>query len=236
VIPRYQRIAYWCLLGGIALMAALLIHGCMRNQQRMVEMRDQSPIPAPVDSPDETITIARANDLDGSIANEQITLALPQEPSVRARILLDRVLSDAALPASQHPVPPGPAVADVFFLPLPIVPPTPQGDDTPAPARFTDRTSSPYGLNHLNGATLAVVNFSKAFAEAHPSSIESEDLTLRALMATLHANFPEVEEVRFLVDGQTRDTLAGHADLTRPYPLIDPAKSIHPLSPEGNPE
>jgi hypothetical protein len=28
---------------------------------------------------------------------------------------------------------------------------------------------------------------------------------------------PEIAQVRFLVDGVSRDTLAGHADLTRTY-------------------
>ncbi len=236
MIPRYQRITYWCLVAGIGLMAALLIHGCMHTQARIAELRDQSPIAAPIDSPAETVTISVPSDADASITPDQITLALPQEPSVRAHILLERVMTDAALPASAHPVPPGPAIADVFFLPLPIVPPTPQGSETPATERSAFPEHSPYGTNHILGATLAVVSLTKPFADAHPSSIESEDLTLRALIATLHANFPQVEEVRFLVDGQTRDTLAGHADLTRPYPVTEPAKSIHPLSADGNPE
>jgi hypothetical protein len=34
---------------------------------------------------------------------------------------------------------------------------------------------------------------------------------------TLDANLPRMKEVRFLVDGQPRATLAGHADLTRTY-------------------
>ncbi len=244
MIPRYQRIAYWTLVGGILLMLLLLIHGCMRNHERIVEMRDQSPIPAPIDSPDETVTVSRANDAENSINDEQITLALPQEPSVRARVLLDRVMQDSAAPESAHPVPPDPAIADVFLLPLPIVPPTPTGSDIPQNGsqngsqseRFDTSAPSPYGNNHLNGALLAVVNLSKPFADAHPSGIESEDLTLRSIIATLHANFPAVEEVRFLVDGQTRETLSGHADLTRPYPVTDPAKSIHPLAADGSPE
>ena len=236
MIPRYQRIAYWTLVGGILLMMLLLIHGCMRNRERIVEMRDQSPIPAPVDSPDETVTVSRASDADNSITDEQITLGLPQEPGVRARVLLDRVMADSALPTSAHPVPPGPAIADVFLLPLPIVPPIPTGSNLPETSHFDPNTPSPYGNNHLNGAILAVVNLTKTFADAHPSSIESEDLTLRSLIATLHANFPAVEEVRFLVDGQTRQTLAGHVDLTRPYPVTDPTKSIHPLAADGSPE
>jgi hypothetical protein len=37
------------------------------------------------------------------------------------------------------------------------------------------------------------------------------------MMETLHANLPTVTQVHFLVDGRPRDTLAGHADLTRTY-------------------
>jgi hypothetical protein len=77
------------------------------------------------------------------------------------------------------------------------------------------------------GSKLAVVNLTKTFADAHDSGIESEDLTLRAVIATLHANFADIAQVRFLVDGQTRATLAGHADLSRAYDVSDPEKSIH---------
>jgi Sporulation and spore germination len=61
------------------------------------------------------------------------------------------------------------------------------------------------------------VNLNGSFATAHPSGIETETLSLLSLIGTLHANFPEITQVRFLVDGQPRETLAGHADLTRIY-------------------
>ncbi len=51
----------------------------------------------------------------------------------------------------------------------------------------------------------------------HPSGIEPETLTLLSMIATLHANLPAVTQVHFLVDGEPRATLAGHADLTRTY-------------------
>ena len=51
----------------------------------------------------------------------------------------------------------------------------------------------------------------------HPSGIETETLTLLSMISTLHANLPSVTEVRFLVDGEVRPTLAGHADLERTY-------------------
>jgi hypothetical protein len=42
-------------------------------------------------------------------------------------------------------------------------------------------------------------------------------------LGTLYANLPRIEQVRFLVDGQARDTLNGHADLTRTYTVADTA-------------
>ena len=71
------------------------------------------------------------------------------------------------------------------------------------------------------GAQLAVVNLTGTFAASHPSGLETETLTVLSICATLHANLPSVTEVRFLVDGQPRPTLAGHADLTRTYLAAD---------------
>jgi hypothetical protein len=42
-------------------------------------------------------------------------------------------------------------------------------------------------------------------------------LTVLSICGTLHANLPRITQVRFLVNGQQRATLAGHADLTRTY-------------------
>lgn len=232
MIPRYQRIAFWTLVAGILLMGALLIRGCQRNHDRIVAMRDQSPIAAPTDIANENLTIAIPSDADGSITLDQRSLALPEEPSLRARVLLDRVLSELALPASAHPIPPGTALTDVFLLPLPILNLGPPGS-TSTP--LNSEPNSPYGRSHTSGSELAVVNLTKSFADAHPSGIETEDLTLRAIVATLHANFPQIDQVRFLVDGQTRDTLAGHADLSRPYAVTDPNRLLHVLAPDGSP-
>jgi hypothetical protein len=75
-----------------------------------------------------------------------------------------------------------------------------------------------------------VVNLSSAFVASHPSGIEAETLTVLSICATLHANLPRVTQVRFLVDGQARDTLAGHADLTRTYLASDamPTEGTNP--------
>ena len=230
MIPRYQRIVYWTLVGLIGLMFLLLIRGCVSKQQRITAMRDESRIPAPTDLPAEQVSIAQANDSDSSIAIADVTMPVPADASLRAKVILDRMFSDLAQPASMHPVPSGAAVTDVFLVALPLTNPSPDSDDNAA-----NEQPSPYGHIHAPGDLLAVVNLTKAFADAHPSGIETEDLTLRAILSTLHANFPAIQEVRFLVDGQTRDTLAGHADLTRPYAILDPTHSIHVLSEFGNP-
>lgn len=215
-IPRAQRILYWSLVGGILLMFALLIRGCVHQQARILAMRDQSPIPAPNDVPDEPATIAQPNETDGSVSLDSISLPLPEEPSLRAKALLIRMLGDFAQPASPHPVPVGPSVTDVFLLSLPLG--NPAGVSLPA-----------------GGGQLAVVNLDKAFADAHPSGIETEDLTLRSIVATLHANFPQIQQVRFLVGGQPRDTLNGHADLSRAYSINNPSDSMHVVGANGDP-
>jgi len=68
-----------------------------------------------------------------------------------------------------------------------------------------------------SGDQLAVVNLTGTFAASHPAGLETESLTVLSICATLRANFPAVTQVRFLVDGVERPTLAGHADLTRTY-------------------
>jgi hypothetical protein len=61
---------------------------------------------------------------------------------------------------------------------------------------------------------VAVVDLNAAFADQHRSGILDEQLTVDSLVETLAVNVPGVSRVRILVDGKTRDTLAGHADLT----------------------
>ena len=113
MIPRYQRILFWSLIAGIFLMAAFLIHGCRQAHQRLTAINDTTPIAAPTTSSTEEITLDLANDADGSIAPSQQQLALPQDPTLRARALLEHLLGEYALPTSTHVLQSGPAVDDV---------------------------------------------------------------------------------------------------------------------------
>lgn len=64
---------------------------------------------------------------------------------------------------------------------------------------------------------LAVLDLNGQLAEGHRSGIMVEDFTVLSLIDTLAANFPQLEQVEFLVDGKERETLAGHADLRTIY-------------------
>ena len=64
---------------------------------------------------------------------------------------------------------------------------------------------------------VAVIDLNSAFADGHRSGILVEELTVASLIHTISANTPGVLQVKILVDGKQRDTLAGHADLSDFY-------------------
>jgi hypothetical protein len=59
-----------------------------------------------------------------------------------------------------------------------------------------------------------VVNLNSAFADSHRSGVEVEQLTVFSMVLTLKAQLPQLTRVRFLVEGKSRDTLAGHIDIS----------------------
>jgi hypothetical protein len=63
----------------------------------------------------------------------------------------------------------------------------------------------------------AIVDTNSSFADAHPSGVLAEELTVASVVVTLNANDNKIARVKILVNGQERDTLAGHADLRRFY-------------------
>ena len=192
MIPRYQRVLLWVLLLVSAVMAIFLIRERERASDKLQAAVDAAvPMTPPSVMPTSDVILMLANDTDGSLVNTERRLSLPSEPHARARYLLNQLLAEYAKAGSAHPIAANAGVDDVFLMPLPT--------------------------GTAGGGTLAVVNLSSGLLQAHPSGIETETMTLLSLIGTLHANMPEIAQVRFLVDGAPRDTLAGHADLTRTY-------------------
>jgi hypothetical protein len=208
VIPRYQRILFWILSAGILLMTLFLLRGCEQAHKRLTATEPSAPLAAPTTAATEDVTLYLANDAEGSITSATQPLALPQEPTRRARAILQHLFIEYSLPASAHRLPSGPAVDDVFLL-------------NRAANRDDVLTQE------------AVVNLRGAFLSTHPSGIEVEDLTIQSIIGTLHAAFPQVAQIRFLVDGQSRDTLNGHANLQRVYPATDTSDKPTPPNPDA---
>ena len=214
MISRHQRIVFWSLVGCILAMGALLFGERQHARDRIVALADATPLDAPY-STTESVTLDLANDADGSITATTRPIALPGEVTARARALLEHLIAEYSLPGSTHPLQSGAAVDDVFLLPLPLVG---HSANTSALIASTD----PNALQpQTPGGELAVINLRSTFVNAHPSGVEVESLTLLSIIGTLHTNLPQIEQIRFLVDGQPRETLAGHADLLRTYPSKD---------------
>jgi hypothetical protein len=198
MIPRYQAILIGILLIASLAMGGLLWHMRQRAHQRLLEGDDPTPTQAPAVAPAVDARLELASDANNAVTEQVLALPLPQNSEERARAILGKLLDLYAAPDSMHPVPGGAnSIVEVFLLP---VPPSPGSENS---ALSTDQ--------------LAVVNLTGAFATSHPSGLQAESLTILSICATLHANMPQVAQVRFLVDGQPKPTLAGHADLSRTY-------------------
>lgn len=204
MISRAHKILFLVLLLACVIMATFLIRLRNRAQDRLQEQGIAAPAAMPEESGNarRTVTLYIPNDLDGSLGSVERSMPLPADKNAVARVLLESLIEAFHAQGSTHSMGVASGINEVYFLPVPQIP----------------------GQSGSQGE-MAVVDLNGALAAAQPSGIEPETLTLLAIMATLHANLPEITQVHFLVDGQPRDTLAGHADLTRTY-----------LASEANPE
>jgi hypothetical protein len=192
VIPRYQKAIFVILLIAALGMGLKLWQLRDRAHKRLLAGQTITPTAAPVVAPAEQATLVVANDFDNSLVPQVHSLPLPADPGARARAVLGKLLDLYAAPESTHEIPGGAASVDQVFL-----------------------LAAPGAKN--SGDQLAVVNLTGTFAASHPAGLETESLTVLSICATLRANLSTITEVRFLVDGVERPTLAGHADLTRTY-------------------
>jgi len=222
MIRRFQAVLFILLLAASAVMGVVLWQLRERAHMRLIAGEDSAPTNAPLVTPAEQATLLVASDADNSLLAQVQSLPLPQDPGTRARIVLGKLLDLYAAPDAAHPVPGGAsAIAQVFLLPVADSAPSAQPAAKPASSSKTTQPAGPL---------LAVVNLTGSFAAGHPSGLATETLTVLSICATLHANLPRVTQVRFLVDGAERPTLAGHADLTRTYLASQaaPTEGTHP--------
>jgi len=232
VIPRYQIVIFSILLLTSLAMGGFLWHLRQRAHERLLAGVDSAPTKAPEVAPAEKATLMVANDDDNSLLAQVHSLPLPDDPGSRARALLGRLLDIYAGTNAPHPVPGGAgSVAEVFLVP--VLPNGGKADPQEKTGAFKDAANleSARGTS-ARGPQMAVVNLAGNFAASHPSGLETETLTVLSICGTIHANLPRVTQIRFLVDGKERPTLAGHADLTRTY-LVSEAAATGPVESEG---
>lgn len=209
MISRAQQILFAFLVVAIVVMSAILIRLRERAHDRLQAIQNAAPLIDMAVSAPQNVTLVIPNDLDGSLQESQRSLPLPSDDNNKARVIIETLLEAFHEPHSTHPINavsvqqselPNPeanaGIDNLFLMPVPHTIP---------------------GTKSVNTGTLAIVDFSAAFAASHPSGIEPETLTLLAILGTLHANIPSITQVRFLIDGHPVQTLAGHADLTRTY-------------------
>jgi len=144
---------------------------------------DARPMTPPVSGLPEAVRMFVADDRDGSIREQQVSIVLPASPSSRALMLLRVLIASYLEGTSTHKLGDGADIRGVFFV----------------------------------NDTLAVVDANAEFANKHRSGALVEELTIASFVQTLSAAFPKVTQVKFLVDGKERETLAGHADLKGVY-------------------
>ena len=82
---------------------------------------------------------------------------------------------------------------------------------------------------YLVNRSIAVVDLNSAFAEGHRSGVWVEALTINSFVATLAANDNAIRQVKFLVNGKERETLAGHADLVQLYDVAQVQQVVRSL-------
>ncbi len=195
MISKFQKYLFFAMLVGCVAMAAFLIRLRNRAQDRLAAQGLAAPteMAETATSAQKKVTLYVPNDLDDSLIAVEKSISLPQDRNAEARVILESLFEAYGAAGSTHPMKVTTGIDDVYFLPI------------------------PQGKDGTGGGELAVVDLSGALSTAQPSGIEPETLTLLSMIATLHANLPGLTEVHFLIDGQQRATLAGHADLTRTY-------------------
>ena len=80
MIPRYQKIVFFALLVVSIAMAAILVRLRERAHDRLLQGEDVAPTSAPAVAPAEQATLVVANDNDGTLTPEAVSLPLPLTP------------------------------------------------------------------------------------------------------------------------------------------------------------
>lgn len=94
-----------------------------------------------------------------------------------------------------------------------------EGPRSPGLSPSIPRSAVVRRIEDVGGGTI-VVDFGGGIVRDHPGGSAGELITVYSVVNTL-TELPGVKEVRWLIDGQAVESLAGHLDLSRPVARSD---------------
>lgn len=71
----------------------------------------------------------------------------------------------------------------------------------------------------ISGQGTAIIDFSDVLATAHPGGVLNELATIYSIVDSLTYNLPEIKQVKILIGGVEKETLAGHCLLLLPLDM-----------------
>lgn len=195
--PRHRKIYIGIagLLVAILVIVVILLYIKRNAEEDARRTADRQSVGAPVVGTSERVTLTVASGGKPGFRQQEVTVALPPEPVLRAREVLRALLNEYLKSGSSHPLTKGSEVKNVYLL--------------------SDGT--------------AVLDLTAALVDGHPSGILEEQMTIASMVETMSANVSGIHQVKILVDGKERETLAGHADLTALIEVADIHKFVQEM-------
>jgi len=139
--------------------------------------------------------------------------AAPGEPNHREVVLFFQRAADDALGPERRRILLTSSIADQARQ---IVGELAMGPETEGLLPTVPRRTTILGV-YLDKAGTVYLDLSEEFVSMHPGGSSAELATIFSIVDSLTYNLPEVRRVRFLVDGEERDTYKSHLDLRAAY-------------------
>lgn len=116
MIPRHVQITALVLIAAMFSAGFYMLQLKARAERSGSPPADTRPISAPVSGPRQKVQLFVAFDEDGVIRPRDAQVALPEEPSLRAREVLRALIGAYLTKPSPHALAPGADVKDVYLL------------------------------------------------------------------------------------------------------------------------
>jgi spore germination protein GerM len=81
---------------------------------------------------------------------------------------------------------------------------------------------------------IAFIDFSNTISTNHPGGVLNEEATIYSIVISLTYNLPEIQQVKILIGGIEKETLAGHCLLLLPLEMDLSITNVPPPQPEAD--